>query len=162
MREEGCNKDKSSHSNNPNRFRRAKHSEDSWSEEEEGEVSDDETPRRPPCRQSFSTLSSEGVFSEEDNTSEISRDRDGSGDGGLLSTGSAENLQAELAKCTCVSDGLSDRENTVRKMKDKVTSPDRIFEKSDTETSTDSDECSDMTVSSTIHKTRSYESSTQW
>ena len=51
----------------------------------------------------------------------------GGGSSDLLSTGSAECLQAELAKCTAVSDGLSDRENTVRRMKDKVTSPDRII-----------------------------------
>ncbi|XP_059162156.1 uncharacterized protein LOC131945154 [Physella acuta] len=139
------------------RFRNTKHSEESWSEEEEGEVSDDETPCRPPCRQSFSTLSSEGVFSEED-ISDRSGNQDGSGDNGLLSTGSAENLQAELTKLTYIPDGLSDREKTVKKMKNKVNSPDRM--KSETDTS--SDECSDITVSSAIHKTRSVESSTHW
>ncbi|XP_059162133.1 LOW QUALITY PROTEIN: mitogen-activated protein kinase kinase kinase 13-like [Physella acuta] len=139
------------------RFRNTKHSEESWSEEEEGEVSDDETPCHPPCRQSFSTLSSEGVFSEED-ISDRSGNQDGSGDNGLLSTGSAENLQAELTKLTYIPDGLSDREKTVKKMKNKVNSPDRM--KSETDTS--SDECSDITVSSAIHKTRSVESSTHW
>ncbi|CAG5118235.1 unnamed protein product, partial [Candidula unifasciata] len=145
------------------RFRKTKHSEDSWSEEE-GDVSDEEEAKqRPPCRQSFSTLSSEGVFSEED-ASDRSGNRDGSrdGDNGLLSTGSAENLQAELAKCTCINDGLSDKEKTVRKMTNKVNSPERTFEKSHADSSTDSDECSDMTVSSTIHKTRSLEGSTHW
>lgn len=44
-------------------------------------------------------------------------------DGGLLSTGSAENLQRELAKCTCVSDGLSDKEMTVKRMRNQVISP---------------------------------------
>ncbi|KAK0040512.1 mitogen-activated protein kinase kinase kinase 12, partial [Biomphalaria pfeifferi] len=139
------------------KFRNTKHSEDSWSEEE-GDVSeDDESSSHPPCRQSLSTLSSEGVLSEEDMTSDRSGHQDGSGDNGLLSTGSAENLQAELTKFTNIPDGLSDREKTVRKMKNKVNSPDRIFEKCDTETSSSSDECSDMTVSSTIHKTRSLE-----
>ncbi|XP_055870107.1 mitogen-activated protein kinase kinase kinase 12-like isoform X3 [Biomphalaria glabrata] len=144
------------------KFRNTKHSEDSWSEEE-GDVSeDDESSSHPPCRQSLSTLSSEGVLSEEDMTSDRSGHQDGSGDNGLLSTGSAENLQAELTKFTNIPDGLSDREKTVRKMKNKVNSPDRIFEKCDTETSSSSDECSDMTVSSTIHKTRSLETSTHW
>ncbi|KAH9514827.1 hypothetical protein Btru_023738 [Bulinus truncatus] len=146
------------------KFRNTKHSEDSWSEEE-GDVSDDdESNSHPPCRQSFSTLSSEGVFSEEDTTSDRSGNQDGSADGdnGLLSTGSAENLQAELTKFTTIPDGLSDREKTVRKMKNKVNSPDRIFEKTDSDTSSSSDECSDMTVSSTIHKTRSLECSTHW
>lgn len=103
------------------------HSEDSWSEED-GELSDDEESlQRPPCR---SAPSSEGVFSEEDTTSDLSINKDSSGDGdiGHLSTGSTENLQAELVKYTSVSDGLSDREKTVRKMKNKVNSPDRIFE----------------------------------
>lgn len=135
--------------NAPVPFRKMKHSEDSWSEE--GEISDDESEaaRRARCRQSYSTLSSEGVFSEEETTSET---RDGS----------AENLQAELTKSTCIPDGLSDREKTVRKMKSKVNSPDRKFEKTDTETSTDSDECSDITVSSAVHKTRSFETSSHW
>lgn len=105
------------------------HSEDSWSEE--GELSDDEESlQQPPCRQSYSAQSSEGVFSEEDTTSDQSGHKDGSGDGdnGHLSTGSTENLEAELSKCTCTSDGLSDRELTVQRMKNKVNSTDRIFE----------------------------------
>lgn len=61
-------------------------------------------------------------------TSDRSGHQDGSGDNGFLSTGSAENLQAELTKFTNIPDGLSDREKTVRKMKNKVNSPDRIFE----------------------------------
>ncbi|XP_055871514.1 mitogen-activated protein kinase kinase kinase 13-like [Biomphalaria glabrata] len=148
--------------NAPKKFRNTKHSEDSWSKEE-GDVSeDDESSSHPPCHQSLSTLSSEGVLSEEDMTSNRSGHQDGSGGNGLLSTGSAENLQAELTKFTNIPDGLSDREKTVRKMKNKVNSHDRIFEKCDTETSSSSDECSDMTVSSTIHKTRSLETSTHW
>ncbi|CAG5125605.1 unnamed protein product [Candidula unifasciata] len=139
------------------------HSEDSWSEE--GELSDDEESlQQPPCRQSYSAQSSEGVFSEEDTTSDQSGHKDGSGDGenGHLSTGSTENLEAELSKSTCISDGLSDRELTVQKMKNKVNSTDRIFENSDTETSLDSDECSDITVSTAVFMTRSLESSTLW
>lgn len=91
------------------------HSEDSWSEEADISEDESEAARRARCRQSYSTLSSEGVFSEEENTSGT---RDGS----------AENLQAELTKSTCIPDGLSDREKTVRKMKNKVNSPDRNFE----------------------------------
>ncbi|KAI8732012.1 mitogen-activated protein kinase kinase kinase 13 isoform X2 [Biomphalaria glabrata] len=118
--------------NTPKKFRNTKHSEDSWSKE--GDVSeDDESSSHPPCHQSLSTLSSEGVLSEEDMTSNRSGHQDGSGGNGLLSTGSAENLQAELTKFTNIPDGLSDREKTVRKMKNKVNSPDRIFEKCDTE-----------------------------
>lgn len=52
-------------------------------------------------------------------------------DGGLLSTGSAENLQRELAKCTCVSDGLSDKEMTVKRMRNQVSSPERSYEVSE-------------------------------
>ncbi|GFN89589.1 mitogen-activated protein kinase kinase kinase [Plakobranchus ocellatus] len=150
----------------------------------------DHTPtaarRQTARRQSFTTFSSEGVVSEEDTPSDRSgmgrpRGRslsegvddkeeesgnttggDASGSGGLLSTGSAENLQAELTKCTHISDGLSDKEKTVRRMRVKVNSPDRVFDKSVSDSSTDSDECSDMTVSSTINKTRSIESSTHW
>jgi len=101
----------------------SQHSEDSWSEEE-GEVSEDDG-HRTRCRISYSGMSSEGIFSEEENTSDISH----STPDGLLSTGSAENLQMELAKCSCVSDGLSDKEATVRKLRNQMTSsPDRIFE----------------------------------
>jgi hypothetical protein len=41
---------------------------------------------------------------------------------GLLSTNSSENLHLELANCAVihVSDGLSDKEYTVRKMRDQV------------------------------------------
>ncbi|KAI8726398.1 mitogen-activated protein kinase kinase kinase 13 isoform X2, partial [Biomphalaria glabrata] len=102
------------------------HSEDSCSEEV-GDVSeDDESSSHPPCRQSLSTLSSEGVLSEEDMTSDRSGHQDGSGDNGFLSTGSAENLQAELTKFTNIPDGLSDREKTQED--EEVNSPDRIFE----------------------------------
>ncbi|BFZ15684.1 hypothetical protein BsWGS_18723 [Bradybaena similaris] len=149
--------------NSATKFRKPDHSEDSWSEE--GELSDDEESlQQPPCRQSYSAQSSEGVFSEEDTTSDQSGHKDGSGDGdnGHLSTGSTENLEAELSKCTCTSDGLSDRELTVQRMKNKVNSTDRIFENSDTETSLDSDECSDITVSTAVFMTRSLESSTHW
>ncbi|KAI8731212.1 mitogen-activated protein kinase kinase kinase 13 [Biomphalaria glabrata] len=98
--------------NAPKKFRNTKHSEDSCSEEV-GDVSeDDESSSHPPCRQSLSTLSSEGVLSEEDMTSDRSGHQDGSGDNGFLSMGSAENLQAELTKFTNIPDGLSDREKT--------------------------------------------------
>ena len=99
-------------------------SDDSWSEEE-GEVSDEDRGRRN--RQSYcSTLSSEGALSEEENTSEHSTSFNTEG---LLSTNSSENLQMELANCAVVSDGLSDKELTVRKMRSQVsTSPERVFQ----------------------------------
>ncbi|XP_071112201.1 mitogen-activated protein kinase kinase kinase 13-B-like [Haliotis cracherodii] len=139
------------------KFRNVKHSADTTSEEE-GEVSEDEARRRNLCRQSISTLSSEGgVFSEEEeeNTSEVSHNM------GLMSTNSAENLQMELAKCTYASDGLSDREMTVRKMKSQVSSPpERIYENPRSDSSSDSDECSNSTVS-TVQRKRSFEKK-QW
>ncbi|XP_076461702.1 mitogen-activated protein kinase kinase kinase 13-like [Babylonia areolata] len=133
------------------KFRNIKHSEDSWSEEE-GDVSEDEHHHRR--RAPYSTHSSEGALSEEEsNMSEASH---ATPDGGLLSTGSAENLQQELAKCTCVSDGLSDREMTVKRMRSQViNSPERSYESRAADTSSDSDECSDITVSSAVHRTRS-------
>ncbi|XP_063410984.1 mitogen-activated protein kinase kinase kinase 13-like isoform X2 [Mytilus trossulus] len=128
-------------------FRSVKHSEDSWSEEE-GEVSEDDHHRN---RQSYcSTLSSEGILSEEENTSEHSEQLTPDG---LLSTNSSENLHLELANCAVihVSDGLSDREYTVRKMRDQVSvSPEHLYENSDL--TSDSDECSDITVSTTVHR----------
>ena len=72
---------------------------------------------------------------------------------GLLSTNSSENLHLELANCAVihVSDGLSDKEYTVRKMRDQVSvSPDRLYENCDI--TSDSDECSDITVSTTVHR----------
>ncbi|KAL8625270.1 hypothetical protein ACOMHN_030028 [Nucella lapillus] len=132
------------------KFRNIKHSEDSWSEEE-GDVSEDEHQHRRRPR--YSTLSSEGGLSEEEsNMSEASH---ATPDGGLLSTGSAENLQQELAKCTCVSDGLSDKERTVKRMRDQVNSPERSFEKHAPDSSSDSEGCSDITVSTTVQRTRS-------
>ena len=133
--------------------------DEDYDNEEEEDEDLDHTPtnarRQPASRQSFTTLSSEGVVSEEDTPSDRSgagglRRRshseggddkeeesgnttggDASGSGGLLSTGSAENLQAELTKCTCISDGLSDKEKTVRRMRVKVNSPDRVFDVSE-------------------------------
>lgn len=73
------------------------HSEDSWSEEE-GEVSEDDSDNRNRRPRSYcSTLSSEGVFSEEENTSEYSTSC--KTPDGLLSTNSSENLHLELEKC---------------------------------------------------------------
>ncbi|KAL8576599.1 hypothetical protein ACOMHN_025074 [Nucella lapillus] len=134
------------------KFRNIKHSEDSWSEEE-GDVSDNDHHHHRQ-RAHYSTHSSEGAFSEEEsNMSEASHLTP---DGGLLSTGSAENLQQELAKCTCISDGLSDREMTVKRMRSQViSSPERSYESRAADTSSDSDECSDITVSSTVQRTRS-------
>lgn len=78
--------------------------------------------RRSYC----STLSSEGCLSEdENNTSDHSTSFNGDG---LLSTNSSENLQMELANCAVTSDGLSDKELTVRKMAQQVSnSPERVF-----------------------------------
>ena len=73
-------------------------------------------------------MSSEGAFSEEEEESNMSEASHLTPDGGLLSTGSAENLQQELAKCTCVSDGLSDKEMTVKRMTKQVNSPERSYE----------------------------------
>lgn len=134
------------------KFRNIKHSEDSWSEEE-GDVSEDDHQLRR--RNRYSTVSSEGAFSEEEesNMSEASHTTPE----GLLSTGSAENLQQELSKCTCISDGLSDKEMTVKRMKNQVNSPERSYETHPPDTSSDSDECSDITVNTTVHRTRSFE-----
>ncbi|XP_061164753.1 mitogen-activated protein kinase kinase kinase 13-like [Saccostrea echinata] len=134
------------------RARAHKNSEDSWSEEEEGEVSDDGQANRK--RRSYcSTLSSEGCLSEyENNTSDHSTSFNGDG---LLSTNSSENLQMELANCAVTSDGLSDKELTVRKMAQQVSnSPERVYKTSDS--SSDSDECSDITVSTTVHRTQAW------
>lgn len=125
-----------------------KNSDDSWSSEE-GEVSEDDKRRARNRRSYCSTISSEGILSEEENTSEHSAHDTPDG---LLSTNSSENLQMELANCAVISDGLSDKELTVRKIRNQVSSsPDRIFEHPDT-TSSDSDECSDITVSTTVHR----------
>ncbi|CAI9727390.1 mitogen-activated protein kinase kinase kinase 13-like isoform X1 [Octopus vulgaris] len=134
-------------------MRNIKRSEDSWSEEE-GEVSEDDVAQNR-TRQSYSTLSSEGAFSEEENTSEHSTRYTPDG---LLSTNSSENLQMELVPC--ISDGLSDKELKMKEMKSQVSfSPDRIYENQDTDSSSDSDECSDITVSTTVHRSRSFETS---
>ncbi|XP_033728080.1 mitogen-activated protein kinase kinase kinase 13-A-like [Pecten maximus] len=140
------------HEHRPNRPR--KNSDDSWSSEE-GEVSEDDKRRSRNRRSYCSTISSEGILSEEENTSEHSAQDTPDG---LLSTNSSENLQMELANCAVISDGLSDKELTVRKIRNQVSaSPDRVFEHPDT--SSDSDECSDITVSTTVHRTRSLETS---
>ena len=70
-------------------------------------------------RQSYcSTFSSEGNLSEEENTSEHSARQ--TPDPQLLSSLSTENLQLALANCQ--SDGLSDKENIVQRMKTHVKS----------------------------------------
>ena len=70
-----------------------------------------------------STFSSEGI-SEEENTSE--RERRLTPDV-MLSSLSTENLQLELVT-SCHSDGLSDKENTVRRMKTQAKrSPERAL-----------------------------------
>lgn len=62
---------------------------------------------------------------DENNTSDHSTSFNGDG---LLSTNSSENLQMELANCAVTSDGLSDKELTVRKMAQQVSnSPERVF-----------------------------------
>lgn len=69
------------------------------------------------------TFSSEGI-SEEENTSE--RERHLTPDV-MLSSLSTENLQLELVT-SCHSDGLSDKENTVRRMKNQAKrSPERTL-----------------------------------
>ena len=97
------------------------HSEDSWSEE--GEVSSDDG-RHNRSRQSYcSTNSSEGILSEEENTSEVSMSNIPDG---LLSTNSSENLQQELEKCRL--EGLgSDNEMKFHRIKQRA-SPQRSFE----------------------------------
>lgn len=95
-------------------FLSLQHSEDSWSEEE-ADIESDEDHRhsiRRKNRQSCSTLSSEGIFSEEEGMSTR-----GTPDP-LATTYSSENLTMDLA--SCVSDGLSDREMTVKKMRVQV------------------------------------------
>lgn len=133
------------------RFRNSKHSEDSWSEEE-GEVSEDDR-RRIQSRQSYcSTLSSEGVLSEEENTSEVSMHDTP----GLLSTNSSENLQLELSKCM-INDGLSsDGELRFKRLKQRA-SPQRSLEKSDIAASSSDSEFSDTTVHTTVHRKQSVE-----
>ncbi|KAK3578064.1 hypothetical protein CHS0354_032712 [Potamilus streckersoni] len=132
--------------------RDSKHSEDSWSEEE-GEVTEDEQLRNQ-SRQSFcSTLSS-----EEENTSEHSMHHTTDG---LLSTNSSENLQLELAKCSFPDS--SNNELKFRRIQHRISnSPDKKFEQTHSETSSDSDGCSDITVSTTVHRTRSLENSAAW
>ena len=80
--------------------------------------------RRIQSRQSYcSTLSSEGVLSEEENTSEVSMHDTP----GLLSTNSSENLQLELSKCM-INDGLSsDGELRFKRLKQRA-SPQRSLE----------------------------------
>ncbi|KAK6165805.1 hypothetical protein SNE40_022648 [Patella caerulea] len=134
-------------------FSNIKHSEDSYSEEE-GEVSEDERHIKQQNRRSYSGISSEGVFSEEENTSEHMYE---TGPDRLLSTNSSENLQLELAKITAApSDGLSDKEMTVRRMRNQVAnSPESVYK--DMGSSSDSDECSDVTVNTTVNRKRSFE-----
>lgn len=128
-------------------IQRPRHSEDSWSDEEGLNYSEEDTRRRARSRQSYSTLSSEGAASEEENTSEHSHATPDQ----MLSSLSAENLQLELANCH--SDGLSDKENVVRRMKHQVKqSPERMLPSVDSSDSSESDECSDMTVATAVHK----------
>lgn len=135
---------------NPVRYRRHKHSEDSWSEE--GEVSSDDGSRRIHSRQSCcSSFSSDGNISEEENTSEVSMRENG-----LLSTNSSENLQIELAKCTNFEGLSSDGEMKFHRIKQRA-SPQRSLEVHHGYSSSDSDRCSDVTVHTAIHRKKSVE-----
>jgi mitogen-activated protein kinase kinase kinase 13 len=94
-------------------------------------------------RQSYmSNFSSEGALSEEGNTSEHPEEDTPHE---MLSSLSTENLQLELSKCS--SDGLSDKENVVRRMKNQVkhiSSSERLQPPIDCESSSDSDDGDDV------------------
>ncbi|CAH1790141.1 unnamed protein product [Owenia fusiformis] len=127
-----------------------------YSSGEEEYPGSDEDERKNRCRQSYgSTFSSEVGLSEEENTSEHStRDTPD----GLLSTYSTENLHLDLT--SNLSDGLSDKESVMkRRMRNHLSqSPEHIRQNQlANESSSDSDDCSDITVSSAVHKSRSSE-----
>ena len=73
---------------------------------------------RTPYRSAFN---SENGLSEEDNEENTSEHSVRNTPDQLLSSLSAENLQMELSKCS--SDGLSDKENVVRNLKNQVKHP---------------------------------------
>ncbi|KAL4217083.1 hypothetical protein ACF0H5_023539 [Mactra antiquata] len=128
--------------------RQDKHSEESWSEE--GEVSSDDGGRRLHSRQSYcSTVSSEGNLSEEENTSEVS-----CRENGLLSTNSSENLQVELSKCCNIESLTNDGDFKCHRIQTR-SSPQRSLEVHHGYSSSDSDQCSDITVHTAIHRKRS-------
>jgi len=105
---------------------------------EDGEVEDseDDMRRRNRNRQNYVSFHPGVALSEEDNTSERSSNRNATDQ--MMSSLSAENLQLELSHCN--SDGLSDKENIVRRMKHQVKhSPDRGLPTVDTDSS-ESDE----------------------
>ena len=80
--------------------------------------------RRRTNRVAYSRFSSEGALSEEENTSERSRQNTPDH---MLSSLSTENLQLELT-AHCGSDGLSDKESIVQRMKQVVKhSPERAL-----------------------------------
>ncbi|KAK2142359.1 hypothetical protein LSH36_965g01077 [Paralvinella palmiformis] len=100
---------------------------------------------RTPYRSAFN---SENGLSEEDNEENTSEHSVRNTPDQLLSSLSAENLQMELSKCS--SDGLSDKENVVRNLKnqvkhpvDSLTLPPLV----DSESSSDSEGCTEETVS---------------
>lgn len=68
-----------------------------------------------------SAFNSENGLSEEDNEENTSEHSVRNTPDQLLSSLSAENLQMELSKCS--SDGLSDKENVVRNLKNQVKHP---------------------------------------
>ncbi|KAL5006161.1 hypothetical protein ScPMuIL_017319 [Solemya velum] len=138
------------------KLRHPKHSEDSWSEEE-GEVSEEDSDARNRRPRSYcSTLSSEGVFSEEENTSEYSTSC--KTPDGLLSTNSSENLHLELEKCVLPERYTHHQVKTAQKLRHKAANQPILFETPEVGTSSssssDTDECSDITVSTTVHRTR--------
>lgn len=105
---------------------RLQHSEDSWSEEE-GEVSEEDSDARNRRPRSYcSTLSSEGVFSEEENTSEYSTSC--KTPDGLLSTNSSENLHLELEKCVLPERYTHHQVKTAQKLRHKAANQPILFE----------------------------------
>jgi len=122
--------------------------DDSWSE---CDIEDsEEDMRHRKNRATYSRFSSEGALSEEENTSERSRQNTPDH---MLSSLSTENLQLELT-AHCGSDGLSDKESIVQRMKQVVKhSPERALSNVQDTDSSDSDGCS--TVSTAVHKPRS-------
>ncbi|XP_078621077.1 mitogen-activated protein kinase kinase kinase 13-like isoform X2 [Branchiostoma floridae x Branchiostoma japonicum] len=135
-----------------------KNAEESSSEEEEGEVdSEIDFPRAqsrpircPNSRQSYSTVSSEGGMSEEENTS----DRSLGPTPDLLSTTSSFNNTGEFHDVShaladmahSLSDGLSDKEMNVRRVRSQVR--EHVYENPLAMLDSDesSDDCSDATT----------------
>ncbi|XP_074651356.1 mitogen-activated protein kinase kinase kinase 13-A-like [Tubulanus polymorphus] len=131
---------------------RRRRSIDSWYEEDlpVEEDSDDEASRQHRIS-NVSFMSSEGVLSEEEEEVPDEPTRRKSPD---ALTNSTDKLHADLTNN--MSDGLSDKEMVVKRMKTQVTSPEHILKTQVTVTDTsdsESDDCSDMTVASTVHVT---------